>query len=214
MKIVAYNSSVRGLNSNGYKFIEKFRDMFKEKNKDCDFVIIQENEINIMDSDGNAKEFFDLSTATDDNDDIRYIEKEFLSADIVILISPVYVHNVNSNMKRLIDRLGHWTHIFKLIGKRGIIISVSDNNGNEFVNNYLNEVMQYWGVYVIAKVSLTSKIMSEMDIMNSYYDYLNRQIIFSDINNPDIPEEQEHKFKLYKNRYESLELQTAEKQYW
>lgn len=84
-------------------------------------------------------------------DDMHYIEKEILSADLVIFASPVYAHNVTGIMKIFIDRISHWLHLMKLSGKYGIVVSVSDSNGNKFVDGYIEKIFEFLGISIIEK---------------------------------------------------------------
>lgn len=85
-------------------------------------------------------------------DDMNEIKKELLAADLIILASPVYMHNVTGDMKNFIDRLAYWSHLLRLVGKYGIVISVSSTNGNFFVKQYLNTVSDYWGIDIIGNI--------------------------------------------------------------
>lgn len=45
---------------------------------------------------------------------------------------------------------------FKLIGKLGIVISTSSNNGNSPVTDYLESVLEYLGTSIIGTFSFES----------------------------------------------------------
>lgn len=83
------------------------------------------------------------------NDDIRWIENEILSADMIILASPVYGHAITGLMKTFIDRISYWMHLMRLIGKYGVVVSVSDSNGNIYVDEYLTKILEFMGVSVV-----------------------------------------------------------------
>lgn len=94
-------------------------------------------------------------------DSMRDIKNLMIESDLVIFSSPVYAHNVSGQMKVFLDRLTYWQHLFRLIGKIGITITTSDSNGNEYVNGYLNKVMKYSGLEVIANLKAYSTAVGE-----------------------------------------------------
>ncbi|WP_347301317.1 NAD(P)H-dependent oxidoreductase [Dolosigranulum savutiense] len=104
--------------------------------------------------------------------DKQQIANEIYDSNIIILISPVFIHNVSSFMKIFLDNFAVWTHIAPLVGKVGLPISISSTNGNVFVNNYLTKIMNYWGLVTCEPVSLELGLMTE-DALDSYI----RQII-------------------------------------
>lgn len=89
----------------------------------------------------------------DKTDDMAMLKAKMLEADFIILGSPVYAHNVSGDMKKFIDRISNWTHLMKLAGKAGIIVSTTLSNGNMFVLDYLYKIMSYLGIKVVGKFS-------------------------------------------------------------
>lgn len=88
------------------------------------------------------------------DDELKHIEDQILDSDVIIFASPVYAHNITGTMKNFIDRISYGLHIMRYIGKFGITISVSDSNGNAFVDNYLEKILLYLGVKVIDRISV------------------------------------------------------------
>jgi len=81
-----------------------------------------------------------------DKEDCAVLLKEKLkSADIIVVICPVYAHNVSSDLKRLIDRISYWLHSFGLLGKAFLIITTTATNGSDYVNSYLNKIFSCLG---------------------------------------------------------------------
>ncbi|NPC93160.1 flavodoxin family protein [Bacillus sp. WMMC1349] len=91
-----------------------------------------------------------------ENDDGALIKEKIEKADLIILASPVYSHNVSSDMKLLIDRLSYWAHLFKLIGKPSIVIASAESNGADFVTDYLGKVLSFMGSKVELKTSFVN----------------------------------------------------------
>nr|WGD64255.1 NAD(P)H-dependent oxidoreductase [Bacillus subtilis]WGD74039.1 NAD(P)H-dependent oxidoreductase [Bacillus subtilis] len=88
-------------------------------------------------------------------------KREILDSNILVIASPVYSHNVSSDIKILIDRLSFWGHIFRLVGKHVITIDSSESNGSEFVSEYLKKTFTFMGAKVSHQVSFVN---SEVDI--------------------------------------------------
>lgn len=101
------------------------------------------------------------------DDDIKLLKRSMYESDLIVIISPVYVHQVPGSVKVMIDRLAYLTHLMPFIGKAGIAVSVSSTNGNSFVSDYLEKVMEYWGLTVLDKLDLTPGI-TDLDVMESY----------------------------------------------
>lgn len=88
------------------------------------------------------------------NDGMEDLKEALLQSDISFIISPVYFHQVSGTMKVFIDRLSYWTHLMRLVGKTAVTVSVSSNNGNDYVNFYLNKFMTALGTIVLSNISL------------------------------------------------------------
>ena len=100
-------------------------------------------------------------------DDIRIIEREMDESDLIVFISPVYVHQVPGIVKTTIDRLAYLTHLMPFIGKAGVIVSVSATNGNDYVVEYITKVMEYLGITIIEKLNIAYGLMKH-EITNSF----------------------------------------------
>lgn len=132
-------------------------------------------------------------------DDMNEIKKELLAADLIILASPVYMHNVTGDMKNFIDRLAYWSHLLRLVGKYGIVISVSSTNGNFFVKQYLNTVSDYWGIDIIGNIEYREN--EGLNILE-YRQLISRIVECFRENNILINMEAKEKiFQYYKNKY-------------
>ena len=83
----------------------------------------------------------------DKEDHAVFLKEKLTSADIIIIVCPVYAHNVSSDLKRLIDRISYWLHLFGLLGKAFLIITTTASNGSEYVNSYLNKIFSCLGAY-------------------------------------------------------------------
>lgn len=82
-------------------------------------------------------------------DDTEILKEKLLNADVIIFSTPVYANNVPGDFKIFIDRISHWTHLFRLYGKVGAVLITTSNSGIEFVGKYLNELMLNLGLNCI-----------------------------------------------------------------
>ncbi|MFZ3633672.1 NAD(P)H-dependent oxidoreductase [Enterococcus faecalis] len=109
------------------------------------------------------------------NKEVIEMKKEMLDSQIIIFISPVFSHNISSQMKLFVEHLSSWIHTMPLVGKLGIPISISNNNGNDTVNNYLKKIMEYFGLSIIPAISIKAKNLTSVGI-ESFANYTIRQI--------------------------------------
>lgn len=200
MKILMFSGSPKREKSVGNKLLNMIKDCLHESAPEIEVDIYIGSECNIIETDGSGNEF--VSGKTLYNDDMLFLEKKFLESDFIILSSPVYAHQVSSYMKKLIDRLAYWLHLYRLAGKFGYIISISSNNGNEFVNKYLRSMMEYWGILVVGEASIeTTKIDSDR-ILESYARFICKKILSVEMEPViDVPVTQEQTFEVQKNNY-------------
>lgn len=165
MKIFAYIGSYRGEKSANHIIVEQLIDKIKDY-FEVDAIIRTPENSNIFECRGCCTCFAKGECIL--KDDILKIKKELLEADLIILATPVYVHGVSGNFKTFIDRIGHWTHLFKLAGKTAVCVNVSSNNGNGQVNAYLSEIINYFGLSLLDSISVK--------VEETYPEALNSQI--------------------------------------
>lgn len=122
-----------------------------------------------------VKQWQDVISYDSLSDDKLKLKEEIMNAEVVVFISPVFVHNVSSYSKIFIDRFGSWVHTMPLVGKVGVPISLSSTNGNEFVNDYLFKVLSYWGLSTTEPMGIPLTETDE-NALESYINYLVFQI--------------------------------------
>ena len=211
MIVFVFIVSPRGEKSLGYRFICLLEKELKEKCESLEMKIYRADQVQIKEVDGTANDFIKGHSLYDD--DMEEIENEMLESDIIILVSPVYAHNVSSQTKKFIDRLSYWLHIYRLIGKMGVVVSTSSDNGNENVNAYLTEMLEYMGLYVIGDVSIQSeRLVKQKGILESYAQIWAKRILLAEAT--EFPNRQEENFQAQKKKFENLKFLTEEKKYW
>lgn len=176
MKIFAYIGSFRNKSSYTYYFVNNLIEQIAKcyKIDINDIFICTPNKYKIEQCKGCNQCFIKGHCSI--KDDMGIVKKKMADSDIIIFASPIYVHQVTGNFKTFIDRIGHWTHIMKLSGKIGIIVSLSDNNGNEFATEYISKVMQYLGLSIISNIEIKIQGISKNGL-DSIIQYESRKII-------------------------------------
>ncbi|MCO4365748.1 NAD(P)H-dependent oxidoreductase [Staphylococcus agnetis] len=70
--------------------------------------------------------------------------------------SPVYSLNVSSDIKVLIDRISPWSHIFKLLGKQGLTVTVGTGRGHLEVEAYLDHMFTSFGMNLLDNLTFVN----------------------------------------------------------
>lgn len=118
-------------------------------------------------------------------DDIILINEKIKQNDIIIFISPVYVHDVPGKLKSVFDRLAYKMHLLEYAGKLGFTITTTFASGSEIVSSYLKKIQINFGMYNIMNFEYI-EMSSDYDffinnIKNQIMKYLNNDIdIFSE----------------------------------
>ena len=166
MKVFIYYGNIVSTGSKATLFLEELIKQFKSHSTFKQVIV-------------RTPENMDLRFMTSWNDvladdtvgDREIIKKEMLESDLIIIISPVFLHNVSAYTKLFLDNFASWAHTMPLIGKVGIPISLSSNNGNQFVDDYLRKIMNYWGITTMKPMSLELTGLNN-NAMNSYIRFL------------------------------------------
>lgn len=209
-KMVAIIGSPRGRKSTSYNVVDL---LFKQIQEEYSF--LETNIISLADCEVNmckgcAGCFAQCSTCIQYDDDIKEIEMELLSADVIIFASPVYAHSVTGTMKNFIDRISYWLHILRLTGKYGFVISVSNSNGNIFVDDYLSKMMEFMGLSVIGKLDYSNvNPLTEKDIKNVAKEIIHYLDNDTEILNYEL---KDNIFKVYKKAYQEEYYKKKDKQ--
>lgn len=213
-KIFAYVGS-RNPDSNTLKNTLKIIQSIKENYSNAfEIEIATPNEIHVSASTGCKTCFNQGFCPTEEKniDQSSELKNKLLTADFIILASPVYSHNVSSDMKAVVERLSYWGHLFRLAGKSCIVMATADSNGVHFVSDYLEKVANVMGLNVIDKLSITAN----SPLKESYLEELVDDIYeFSyNIREIEVDDRAELSFQTYKKMYQPLPLTLAEPRYW
>ena len=92
------------------------------------------------------------------NDDLEGIKGKMIDCDMLILASPVYTNQVSAQMKTLFDRLFTWCHIFPLLGKYGLSVCTTGNDGFRETGDFLEKMLGTYGVSSFGTIYSTGAI--------------------------------------------------------
>ena len=84
-------------------------------------------------------------------DDLLSIYQKILSADGLILASPVYVNDVSGIMKNWIDRNAFLSHRPAIAGKQAMIITTVGLGPTRHASRTMAEVLTTWGVILVGE---------------------------------------------------------------
>lgn len=213
-KIIIYLSSQRS-NSITLKICNHLINILDQKYPDtfiCE--IITPNTLNIDYCIGCQRCFKQCECERDFYDDCKILRNKFLSADLVVLATPVFARHVSTHMKIMIDRFAYWWHIKPLHNKIALTIVTSSHTGIDEASAYLDEVLHQWGCHVIHRIGYDQTNQKYIDfesVADDIYDYLinNKRIICHSFSNK--------LFLAYKSIYkEQIEngIMSAELKYW
>ncbi|PED94895.1 NADPH-dependent FMN reductase [Bacillus toyonensis] len=212
--VLAYVGS-RNPDSKTRKHIERLLQSLSEKYKEeISHELLTPNDIQLSPSTG-CKNCFKTGKCSLDKvpkDEGELLKRKLLEADFIILASPVYSHNVSSDMKMVIDRLSYWAHLFKLVGKSSIVLAAAESNGVNFVADYLEKVAYVLGLHVVDKIGL----MGHQELTDNQLDFLTESIYnhVMGIEKPYADEKIEATFQALKRSFLGYPQDHAEYVYW
>lgn len=152
-------------------------------------------------------------------DDIDTIKEKMLEADHIMLISPVYAHNVSGVMKNFIDRISSWIHILKLTGKSSSTIAITSTNGQMFVTDYLKKILELLGSIYIRGIEIPVHCPPMFDKLKDLELVLDRFItrihgaMEGELDLKSV-ERQSAAFNLYKTMYDNCTVDCFEAKEW
>ncbi len=154
------------------------------------------------------------------NDEVSLLREKLVDAEHIILVSPVFAHNVTGLLKNFIDRTSNWLHILGLLGKTSSSIVVSSSNGNIYVADYLKKTLEFYGTIYLGNLNITvdsPNMLEDKELLDIITDRYVEKLVSLD--RTKIPlesvEKQSGIFMSFKKVYTSRELQkTFEEEMW
>lgn len=211
-KIFIY-AGVRNHNSKTLEYTKTLSNMIASRNNVRIYLrtpFNSELEISNSDSEELFKKGIDRQSNADDGSNIK---KEILESDIIIISSPVYLQNVSVDTKNFIERIGGWSHLFRLAGKFVVTLDVAESNGSDKVSEYLRDIFSYMGGQILHQVSITNsfKDIAEAQLMEATYkieDVLEGKVKYR------ITDFKERAYQTLKLILENYDSEHFEKMYW
>lgn len=201
MKVFCYVGS-NAVESSGYALMQKVKRQLEYLQVETYFY--QERDINIQLCRGCGKCFQEGKCLLERQDDLTILKQQMKRSDIILWVSPVYAVNVSGAMKNYIDRLAHWLHTMELVGKCGIVISVSSNSGLEFTSYYMKRIMESMGCYVIKEYKL--RMLDEWNEQEVVSDIVHSIQLGLEIRKQGVyTESMEESYKMLKQSFGNLE---------
>ena len=169
--------------SNSYKALkELLKDVESLYDIKFDIQIYSRDNLVINPCKGCLNCFEHLICFQDETDDIGKLKSRISNSDVIIFVFPVYLNNVSGFAKNILDRLASWTHLFKLIGKKGIIISTSSFSGLDMIKFYMRSVCTSLGIEIIGELYLTKNNITNKKIIKhsaeEIYTYLTNEDLY------------------------------------
>jgi multimeric flavodoxin WrbA len=150
MKILGINGSPRGKNSRTLKLVQAVLDGARTRGAETELVDICALAINYCIG---CQACFATGECVQ-ADDLAGLVDRMLSADGIVLGSPVYMHSVTAQLKTVIDRMADAIHCQLLSGKYGCAVTTSGGPGDAAVLDYLNHFLNELGVVTVGKVGV------------------------------------------------------------
>lgn len=91
-----------------------------------------------------------INTRCSIKDEVELLQEKMLSADVLVVASPVYLHYMTADLKLIFDRSSWWAHTLRLQGKPVVVLSTCSSNGFTTVLEPLSNIISFMGGNVIA----------------------------------------------------------------
>jgi multimeric flavodoxin WrbA len=150
MKILGINSSPRRKNSRTMKLVQAVLDGAETQGAEIELVDICALDINYCIG---CQVCFAKAECVQ-ADDLAELVDKMLSADGIVLGSPVYMHGVTAQLKTVIDRMADAIHCQLLSGKYGCAVTTSGGSGDADVLDYMNHFLNELGVVTVGEVGV------------------------------------------------------------
>lgn len=152
-------------------------------------------------------------------DDLGKILAPILSADGIVLGTPVYINGVSAHLKNLIDRCCGYSHRPPLLGKYSIVVSPTAGSGLDVVLGYERMWLEYLGTQVIGELGVLAPhyMIVEEEKVREKAAALGRELAQHVIAKPEMhPTELQRRFfqAMKRKVTRTLEWAKADTKYW
>lgn len=179
MKIVGINSSNRK-NGNTERIIrsigEYLSKLASDKGVSLDIEYLSLRELNILVCTGCRSCFDRGEDKCPLRDDLSMVWNKLLEADGIILGSPVYVEDVNSIMKNMIDRMAFFCHRPAFFEKTALIVTTSGSGSSKHSLNTMKNALHSWGIPISEQCRFRMGGFMKTDEMIQKYDETTKKV--------------------------------------
>ncbi|MDY6862773.1 MAG: flavodoxin family protein [Thermodesulfobacteriota bacterium] len=145
MKVLGILGSPRGRSGNTGQLLDRLIYKVKELGVEAELIVLKDLTINYCVGCDECRKVGNCKQ----KDDFLEVKEKILSADGIVMGSPVYAFQVTAQMKTLIDRLCSIGHYLPFQGKYGASVAVAGGVGEEDVIKYLNTFLHRFGAFVV-----------------------------------------------------------------
>ncbi|MDR0690585.1 MAG: flavodoxin family protein [Streptococcaceae bacterium] len=152
MKKVLVYIATRRQRSNTVLFAKKITEALSRV-EEIEVKIFTSNSLNILPCVGCNTCFY--KGKCPQKDDLDYLVQKMEASDLLIMGSPVYLHDVTGDFTILANRLAYWSHLLKLKGKNVLAISTCSGNGHLSVVKEIYKIFTFFGanVFLVANAA-------------------------------------------------------------
>ncbi len=150
-RILTINGSPMGLKSNTQTMVNDIVEEMKFNGLDADHKVVSLGRKNVLPCKGCW--LCTKGKPCPIKDDLEEIKKDMLDCDMLILASPVYTNQITGQMKCFFDRLFTWCHIYPLVGKYGLAVVTTGNEGHKPTGDFLEKMHATYGTYSFGTIS-------------------------------------------------------------
>lgn len=121
--------------------------------RDTETEIVTMSELPVLACAGCKTCFREGRCPADEADGMAELRKKVQECDALIAATPVYMCMVSGWCKNFLDRCARWCHVFELLGKPCLVLSVTSATGGERTADYLSECLEVMGAAVSARLA-------------------------------------------------------------
>jgi len=149
MKIIGLNGSPRGQNSRTGQLVNKILEGAADAGAETEYFDITKLKIKPCTAcDKCHKKGYCVQ-----KDDFQMTFEKIMSADGLVLGSPVYIYQVTAQLKNWIDRLGNAIHCLRFLDKYGAVVATAGGSGEKETAEYMEKVLRYTGMQTVGSVA-------------------------------------------------------------
>lgn len=106
------------------------------------------------------------------HDDVEILMNKMMSADGIILSSPVYLQQVSGKLKSFIDRTCKWYHRPVLYGKPVLCVATTKGSGLKSTLSYLRSVAVQWGAMPAGSIGRTIRNINSPVVKKEFLGFI------------------------------------------